>query len=103
MGPSHAEEPMARVPYGLGLPTGDRGLWPEGCLDLLLSGPPVGPLDFTDPLPDDRRGRRDVVQAARVGPQELGLVGDGQRALLHLLDGPPGIIAGVVIDVRGPG
>src|SRR5262249_33186324 len=60
------------------------------------------PLDFTDPLPDDRRGRLDVVQAASVGPQELGLVSDGQSALLHRLDGPPGIIAVVVIDVRGP-
>src|SRR5882672_5780050 len=103
MGPSQADGPMARVPCALRLPAGDGGLWPEGRLDLLLSGPPVGPLDFTDPLPDDRLGRLDVVQAAGVGPQELGLVGNGQPALLHRLDGPPGIIAVVVIDVRGPG
>src|SRR5262249_57219743 len=79
------------------LPPGDGGLWPKGRLDLLLGGPPVRPLDFTDPLPDDRLGRRDVVQTAGIGPQELGLVGDGQGALLHRLDGPPGIITVVVI------
>src|SRR2546429_6161203 len=103
MGPSHPAGPMARVPCALGLATGDGGFWPEGRFDLLLSGPPVRPLDCTDPLPDDRRGRLDVVQAAGVSPQERGLVGDGQPALLHRLDGPPGIIAVVVIDIRGPG
>src|SRR5215510_16597781 len=102
MGPAHVEGPMARVPWARRLPAGDRGLRLEGRLDLLIRRPPVRPLDFTDPLPDDRRGRLDVVQAASVGPQELGLVSDGQSALLHRLDGPPGIIAVVVIDVRGP-
>src|SRR6266481_1406469 len=103
MGPSHTDGPMARVLCALGLPTGDGGFWPEGRRDLLLGGPPVRPLDFTDALPDDRRGWRDVVQATGVGPQELDLVGDGQPALLHRLDGPPGVIAVVVINIRGPG
>src|SRR5438132_13999170 len=103
MGPAHTAGPMARVPYALGLPTGDGGLRLEGGLDLLSRRPPIRPLDCTDALPDDRRGRLDVVQAASVGPQELGLVGDGQSALLHRLNGPPGIIAVVVIDIRGPG
>src|SRR5216683_7250801 len=103
MGPAHPAGPMARVPCALGLATGDGGFWPEGRRDLLLGGPPVRPLDFTDALPDDRRGWRDVVQATGVGPQELDLVGDGQPALLHRLDGPPGVIAVVVIDIRGPG
>src|SRR6266567_6252641 len=94
---------MARIPCAHRLPTGDGGLRLEGRLDLLSRRPPVRPLDFTDALPDDRRGRLDVVQAASVGPQERGLVGDGQSALLHRLDGPPGIIAVVVIDIRGPG
>src|SRR5207253_4625989 len=93
----------APLPCARRLAAGDGGLRLEGCLDLLVRRPPVGPLDFTDALPDDRRGRLDVVQAAGVGPQELGLVGDGQPALLHRLNGPPGIIAVVVIDVRGPG
>ena len=71
--------------------------------DFFVVGPPVWAVYLGNTVADDLLGRLYVIEAAGVGPQEPGLVLDGQLALLHGLDGPPDVVAVVVVHVGCPG
>src|SRR5438477_7477996 len=80
----------------------DRRLRTQRRAHFLLGWPPVRTFDLGNAIADDVGRRLDLVEAPRIGAEEFRLILLREPVLLHCLDGPPGIIAVVMVDIGRP-
>src|SRR5204862_4528304 len=80
----------------------DRRLRTQRRAHFLLGWPPVRTFDLGNAIADDVGRRLDLVEASRIGAEEFRLILLWQPVLLHCLDGPPGVIAVVMVDIGRP-
>src|SRR5215471_10787959 len=76
---------------------------PECIPYFFIAWPPFRTFNLSNALANKFLGSVDLVELARVATEKLHLIAIQKLALAHCLDGPPNVIAVVMIDVGRPG
>src|SRR5262249_9976637 len=84
------------------LPPDDARISSERLADFVIRRPPVRTLDCRNPFANYGFWLIDFIQTPSIGAEHLSLIGDGQFAFAHRLDGAPCVVTVVVINVGRP-